>query len=343
MLQVKYYPFDLEFEYPFTISKGTKTHQPTLIVSLGLGRLTGFGEAPAITYYNVTIQGMIDVLEAKKPVITSYALTDPQRFWHFLEHLLPGQNFLIAALDIAGWDLFAKMRRQPLYQLLGLRRTNMPLTDYTIGIDSEEKMVEKLRAHPAPLYKIKVRQPSDISLLHALRAVTDAPFRIDANEAFTFDEIKELLPELQMLGVNLLEQPLPRNEWDAMKELKAISSIPLFADESCVVEKDVALCASAFHGINIKLTKCGGITPSLRMTVEARKLGLKIMMGSMNESTVGSAAVAHMLPLLHEADIDGPLLLKEDVATGLNYSNGIVSVTEEPGLGIQFFGEKRSK
>ena len=257
--------------------------------------------------------------------------------------MLPGENFLIAALDIAGWDLFAKMRRQPLYQLLGLRRTNMPLTDYTIGIDSEEKMVEKLRAHPAPIYKIKVRQPSDISLLHALRAVTNAPFRIDANEAFTFDEIKELLPELQRLGVNLLEQPLARNEWDAMKELKAISPLPLFADESCVVEKDVALCATAFHVINIKLTKCGGFTPALRMIVEARKLGLKIMMGSMNESTVGSAAVAHMLPLLHEADIDGPLLLKEDVATGLNYSNGVVSVTEAPGLGIQFFGEKRAK
>jgi len=343
MLQVKYYPFDLEFEYPFTISKGTKTHQPTLIISLGLGRLVGFGEAPAIAYYNVTIQGMIDALEAKKPVITSYALTDPQRFWHFLEHLLPGQNFLIAALDIAGWDLFAKMRRQPLYQLLGLRRTNMPLTDYTIGIDSEEKMVEKLRAHPAPVYKIKVRQPSDISLLHALRAVTDAPFRIDANEAFTFDEIKELLPELQKLGVNLLEQPLQRNEWDAMRELKAISPIPLFADESCVTEKDVAQCASSFHGINIKLTKCAGITPALRMIVDARKLGLKIMMGSMNESTVGSAAVAHMLPLLHEADIDGPLLLKEDIAAGIDYNNGVVSVTEAPGLGIQFFGEKRGK
>ena len=143
MLQVKYYPFELEFEYPFTISKGTKTHQPTLIVSLSIGPLTGYGEAPAIQYYNVTVAGMIEALEAKKAVITRYALTDPQRFWHFLEHLLPGQNFLIAALDIAGWDLFAKMRRQPLYRLLGLNRIQTPVTDYTLGIDTAEKMIEK--------------------------------------------------------------------------------------------------------------------------------------------------------------------------------------------------------
>ncbi len=217
MLQVNSYPFELEFEYPFTISKGTKTHQPTLIVSLGLGNFRGYGEAPAIKYYNVTVEQMMENLQAKKGVIERYALTDPQRFWHFLEHLLPEQHFLIAALDIAGWDLFARMRRVPLFHLLGIPRDKAPVTDYTIGIDTAERMVEKLKAHPAPVYKIKLRSVDDLDLVRALRAETDAPFRIDANEAFSFEEAKALLPEFAGLGVNLLEQPLPKGEWEAMK------------------------------------------------------------------------------------------------------------------------------
>jgi L-alanine-DL-glutamate epimerase-like enolase superfamily enzyme len=343
MLVVKYFPFELAFEYPFTISKGTKTHQPTLIVSLGLGNLTGLGEAPAIKYYNVTVEGMIEMLEMKKQLIARYALTDPQRFWHFLEHLLPDQNFLIAALDIAGWDLFAQLRRQPLYRVLGLNRANLPATDYTIGIDTAEKMVAKMQAHPAPVYKIKMQRTGDLDLLVALRNNTDKPLRVDANEAFSFDDIKGLLPELEKLGVTMVEQPLARTEWEAMKELKQISRIPLFADESCVIESDVQRCADSFHGINIKLTKCGGITPALRMITEARKLGLNTMLGSMNESTVGSAAVAQLLPLVQEADIDGTLLLKEDVAEGLQIQNGEVRITEVPGLGLRFWEEKRSK
>jgi len=340
MLQLQYYPFELAFEYPFTTFKGTKTHQPTLIVSLGLGQLRGYGEAPAISYYDVTVENMIASLEAKRAVIERYALIDPNRYWHFLHHLLPGQNFLIAALDIAGWDLFSQMRRKPLYQMLGLNWANIPLCDYTIGLDSAEAMVEKMKAHPWPLYKIKLGSPDDIDLLRALRAHTEAPFRVDANEGWNFEDAKKFLPELQQLGVTLVEQPLNRTEADAMKELKQLSPLPLFADESCRTEEDVQKCADGFHGINIKLTKCGGITPALRMIDEAKKLGLKVMIGSMNESTIGSAAIAHLLPLLDEVDADGPLLLKEDVATGLKYDNGVISISNMPGLGIQFTGKK---
>ena len=340
MLQLKHYSFDLAFEYPFTIFKGTKTHQPTLITSLGLGNLTGYGEAPAITYYNITVPDMVSSLEEKRQMIERYALTDPQRFWHFLHHLIPGQHFLTAALDIAAWDLFAQMRRQPLYQLLGIKWENAPVTDYTIGIDSMENMIAKLDSHPWPVYKIKMVKADDIDILRALRAHTNAPMRIDVNEGWTFEVAKVLLPELQKLNISMVEQPLPREEYEAMKELKAISSIPLFADESCRTEDEVKKCTDGFHGINVKLTKCGGITPALRMIKEARTLGLKIMMGSMNESTIGSAAVANLLPLLDEVDADGPLLLKEDVATGLKYEAGIIQLSGANGLGIKFTGKR---
>ncbi len=341
MLSVSYHPFELAFEYPFTIAKGTKTHQPTLIVSLGMGALRGYGEAPAIRYYNVTVEGMIERLKEKLPVIQRYALTDPRRFWHFLEHLLPGDNFLIAALDIAGWDLFAKLQRLPLYQLLTLRMDKMPVCDYTIGIDTKEVMLEKLKKHDAPIYKIKIGSAEDLQIIETLRSATHKPFRIDANEALSFEETKKLLPEFHKLGVHLLEQPLAKTEWEAMKELKALSPVPLFADESCVEETDVKKCADSFHGINIKLTKCGGITPALRMIKEARQTGLQIMMGAMNESTIGTAAIAHLQPLLNEMDADGPLLLKEDIGEGLHYENGKWYVSRDAGLGVRFWGEKR--
>lgn len=342
MLQLRSYPFELAFQYPFTTNKGTKTHQPTLVVQLGLGQLRGHGEAPAIHYYNVSVDSMAATLEANRREIERYALTDPQRFWHFLHHLMPGQNFLIAALDIAGWDLFAQLRRQPLYQLLRLP-WKAPLTDYTLGVDTAENMIAKMQAHPWPIYKIKMRSPEDVDLVRALRASSDARFRVDANEAFSFEDAKRILPDLQQLGVDMVEQPLAKTEWDAMKELKAISPLPLFADESCVEESDVAKCANAFDGINIKLTKCGGITPALRMITEGRKLGMKVMLGSMNESTIGSAAMAHLLPLLDEIDADGPLLLKEDVAEGLQYDNGVMRISNAPGLGVRFIGQKFEK
>ena len=340
MLQLKYYSYELAFEYPFTTFKGTKTHQPTLITSLGLGDMTGYGEAPAITYYDITIPDMIASLEAKRGMIERYALTDPQRFWHFLHHLIPGQHFLTAALDIAGWDLFAKMRRMPLYQLLGIKWDVTPITDYTIGMDHVENMVAKMDARPWPVYKIKVGRADDIDMIRTLRRHTAVPFRIDANEGWTYDEATKLLPELQQLNVAMVEQPLPREQYEEMKALKQVSPLPLYADESCRTEDEVKKCADSFHGINIKLTKCGGITPAMRMIKEARALGLKVMMGSMNESTIGTAAVANMLPLLDEADADGPLLLKEDVAEGLAYENGVIKLSGGNGLGVKFVGKR---
>jgi L-alanine-DL-glutamate epimerase-like enolase superfamily enzyme len=343
MLQLDHFSFDLPFEYPFTISKGTKTHQPTFVVSLGLRNWRGFGEATAISYYNVTVEAMRAQLESKRILIERYALTDPLRFWHFLHHLFPGQNFLIAALDMAGWDLFAQMRHMPLRRVLGIEGVQTPLTDYTIGIASKEEMLAKMERHPWPLYKVKMSSTDDIDVLRALRVFSDKPFRVDANEAFTFDEAVKMLPELQALGVDLVEQPLQRDEWEAMKELKVMSPLPLYADESCVEEKDVVRCAEAFHGINIKLAKCGGITPAMRMIQEARTLGLKVMLGSMNECSVGATAVAHMAPLADELDVDGPLLLAEDVADGLRYDHGAVHIPPYPGMGLHFWGQQKSR
>jgi L-alanine-DL-glutamate epimerase-like enolase superfamily enzyme len=148
----------------------------------------------------------------------------------------------------------------------------------------------------------------------------------------------KLIPRLQELGVEFVEQPLAKDNWEGMKALYKESLLPLFADEACVLESDVEKCKDHFHGINIKLTKCSGITPALRMIKRARELDLKVMIGSMNESTIGSAAVGQMLPLIDHVDMDGPLLLEEDLATGIQYDYGKVILSNEPGLGIRYTG-----
>lgn len=332
-----YRTYELPFEYPFTISNGrTKTHQPTLVVALQLGPFMGFGEAPAIAYYNITVEQMVADLEAKKRMVEKFALTEPERYWHYLHHLFPQNPFLVCALDMAGWDLFGKMRGKPLYDLWNTPWTDTtPVTDYTIGIDAVETMVAKMKARPWPVYKIKLGTPDDIVIIKALREHTDAVFRVDANAGWTLEEALDKIPQLEQLGVELVEQPLAKENWEGMKILFERSSLPLFADESCVGEADVAKCQGFFHGINIKLTKCSGITPAIRMIKQARELGLKVMMGSMNECSIGSAAIASFLPQLDYADLDGPLLLKEDKATGITYENGKVLLSGEPGLGIR--------
>ncbi len=337
-MQLSYYPFELKFRYPFTISKGTKTHQPTLIVELGHMGMKGYGEAPAISYYNITVEKMIADLEQKRTMVEKFAFTEPDRYWHYLHHLFPQNPFLVCALDIAAWDLYGKIQNKKLYEIWKGDPGNNPLTDYTIGIDSIDKMVAKLLEKPWPIYKIKVGTADDIGIVRALRDNSDAILRVDANAGWTLETALKLIPQLKDLGVEFVEQPLKKDDWEGMKILYKESALPLYADEACVAEQDVQRCAGHFHGINIKLTKCSGITPALRMIKKARELNLQVMLGCMNESTVGSAAMAHLLPFIDHVDMDGPLLLEEDVATGIGYDFGKISYSNEPGLGIAYCG-----
>jgi len=334
-MKLKYKEFNLPFHHPFTISKGTKTHQPTLIVELEYFGVKGYGEAPAISYYNITVEKMIADLERKKMFVEKFAFSDPERYWHYLHHLFPMNPFLVCALDMAGWDLYGKLRGKQLHELLELSTDNSPLTDYTIGIDTIENMVAKMKEKPWPVYKIKVGVPNDIEMVAELRKHTNSIFRVDANAGWTLDEALLKIPLLKELGVELVEQPLAKDNWEEMKQLYAVSPLPLFADESCVSEADVEKCYNHFHGINIKLTKCSGFTPAKRMITKARALKMQIMIGCMNESSVGAAAIAQLSPMADYIDMDGPLLLSEDVAKGISFNNGKIIYTTLPGLGIE--------
>ncbi|MFZ9661380.1 MAG: dipeptide epimerase [Chitinophagaceae bacterium] len=335
-MNIQYYIREIPFNFPFTISKGTKTHQPTFIVELEWKGMKGYGEAPAINYYHISVEKMAKDLENYKERISRFALTDPERFWHFLHHLIPDNDFLICALDMAAWDLFGKMIGKPLFQIWNFDTRKIPLTDYTIGIDSLDLMIQKMNQQPWPIYKVKVGYDGDLEMLSQLRSHTDSMIRVDANEGWDIKTALKKIPLLKDLGVELVEQPLKKNDLEGMSQLYESSPFPLIADEYMVKESDVEKCLGLFHGINIKLTKCGGLTPARRMIKKAKNLGLKVMLGCMNESTIGTAAMLHLAASVDFLDADGPMLLKEDLAKGLLYKNGKIEFEKiSPGLSIE--------
>ena len=331
---LKYKSINLPFRFPFTISKGTKTHQPSLLVELEYFGIKGYGEASAIVYYDVTVDKMTADLEAKKSFVEKFAFTHPERFWHYLHHLFPQNPFLVCALDMAGWDLYGKLNGKQLYSLWNLDISKNPLTDYTIGIDTIGNMVSKMKEKPWPVYKIKLGTHNDVQIITELRKHTSSIFRIDANAAWKAQEALEKIKAFEKLGVEFIEQPLAKDDWEGMKFLYKHSPLPLIADESCVGEGDVERCHQHFHGINIKLTKCSGITPALRMISKARELKMKVMVGSMNESSVGTSAIAQLLPLLDFVDMDGPLLLADDVGEGVRFEAGKILYNSLDGIGV---------
>ena len=335
IMKVKYRTFNLPFKHPFTISKGTKTHQPTFIVELEFMGIKGYGEAPAISYYNIPVEKMAEDLDRKKMFVEKFAFSDPERYWHYLHHLFPANPFLVCALDMAGWDIYGKLKRKQLYELWELDISAAPLTDFTIAIDTTDKMVAKMKEKPWPIYKIKVGVEGDIEMLKELRKHTDAILRVDANAGWTLEQALQKIPVLKELGVEFVEQPLAKDDWRGMKVLVEQAALPLIADEACVAEADVEKCYGHFHGVNIKLTKCSGITPARRMIARAKELGMKTMVGCMNESSVGTAAIAQLAPMLDYVDMDGPLLLAEDIAEGVNFDSGRLVYTDLPGLGIR--------
>jgi L-alanine-DL-glutamate epimerase-like enolase superfamily enzyme len=335
-MQLLIHQFNLPLKHTFTITHESRDVQPTLIVELKWHGKSGFGEATETPYYGITMEKMVNQLNGILDKLPMDYLPHPEDFWQLMApNLLDDHPFALCALDVAYWDLWGKTHNKPLYEIWGLSIENNTITDYTIGIDTIEKMVFKMKEMPFPLYKIKLGTTEDIEIIQALRQVTDAVFRVDANTAWTPDQTIDFAPELKKLGVEFIEQPLKADNWEGMKKVKAQSVLPIIADESCILEEDVEKCAGYFHGINIKLMKCGGITPALRMIKKAKKLNLKVMVGCMTESTIGCSAIAQLLPLLDYVDMDGCLLIDDQISTGIQIDFGKIIYANEAGTGAK--------
>lgn len=339
-MPLKTFEYALELKTTFTTGHGSRTLQPTLIVELNDGEFSGYGEAAATSYYGTSVDKMKVSLETVKTLVEANLDKAPEELWELTFPRLKNDLFAQCALDIAAHDLYGRKMRLPLYKLWGLDISNIPNTSYTIGIDSAERMIAKIKEFPWPLYKIKLGSDADVELVRELRKHTDSVFRVDANASWTADQAFENSKKLKDLKVEFLEQPLNTQDIEGMKWLYKNSALPLIADESCIFETDVEKCAGLFHGINIKLTKCGGLTPARRMIDKARDLNLKVMVGCMTESTVGVSAIAHLLPLLDYVDMDGPLLIKNDVAEGVRILKNKIEFPDRNGTGVKLIASK---
>lgn len=327
-------PFKLKLKHTFTISRESYSVQPNLIVELKDGEFSGYGEATSNPYYGITVQKMTDDIHPLISKIEAIQNSTPEGFWDSMYPHLKHDMFALCALDLAYNDLYARKKGKKLYELWGYDISHNPLTDYTIGIDTIDKMVSKMKELPWPIYKIKLGTKEDIKIVTELRKHTNALFRIDANCGWTVDETIKNAMALKELGVEFLEQPMKADDWDAHREVFQKSVLPVIADESCQVEADVAKCHNHFHGINVKLVKCGGLTSARRMLNHAKELGMKTMVGCMTESSVGISAIAHLLPLLNYVDMDGALLLAEDIATGVTIKDGVIAYSPLNGTGV---------
>lgn len=334
-MELEFLKYNLELRDTFKISHVSREFQETLIVKISNNGFTGYGEAAATSYYGVTVEKMIAAIKLVEPILAKNIHRPPEAIWDLTQPILKNDMFAQCALDIALHDLHGKRNKQPLYKMWGLELKNLPLTNYTIGIDSIEKMISKITNFPWPLYKIKLGVKEDLEIIKELRKHTNSVFRVDANGAWTAEETIKNSEIFKELNVEFIEQPLAANKLEEMERVYNNSALPIIADESCLVEADVVKCSKVFHGINIKLTKCGGLTPARRMIAEAKKLNLKVMIGCMTESSVGISAIAQLLPLLDYVDMDGPLLLKNDIAKGVKFIDEKIVFPNRNGTGVE--------
>lgn len=319
----------------FAISRGAQSLVPALLLRVEHGGLAGIGQACPSGFYGADVPSTRAALEGLADFL---APLDPSDFRSILAEAAPRLNnpCALSALDLALHDWAAGRLGVPLRRMLGLA-ASVPPTSYTIGLDTIPKMVEKLREFPRfSHYKIKLGVAEDVEIVRALRRETDAVFRVDANCGWEPDETIRKSRELRELGVEFVEQPLPPERLDEMERVRRESALPMVADESSVVPEDLPRLVGRFDGVNVKLVKCGGIAPGLRMLESARALGFRTMIGCMVESTVGCTAAAHLGALADWIDLDGQLLLADDPYEGMAIDDtGAIRLPESPGLGVR--------
>lgn len=336
-MRVRLHRFSLPLEHEFTIARESISVQRSLVVELEQDGLSGFGEVTENAFYGHTLSSMSAAIEACSPALRAHTLRDPAKLWEELRPTLADDFFALSAIDAAAYDLYGKLTHRYTHDLLGLAWNEVPHSSYTIGIDTMERMIAKLEQRPGwPIYKIKLGTPHDVEIVSELRARTTAVFRVDANCGWTVDDAIERSHALKGLGVEFVEQPLPAMATDdQQRRLFAESALPVIADESCLTESDVERCVERFHGINIKLCKCGGLTPAVRMLRRARQHGMQTMVGCMVESSIGISAAAQLLPLLDHADLDGALLISADPGMGATVDQGAVTLPDRFGNGCE--------
>jgi len=328
-MKLTWKPLTLELRTTFRIAHGADDRRENVLTRLD----EGIGEAAAVKYHGETQAGIVAYLARVADDIGK--CDDPFLMEDILARLPLGSNAARAAIDLALHDVWGKRIGQPLYRLLGLDPTRAPLTSFTIAMDEPAAMAQRAQESRLPILKIKVGGANDEAMLAAIRRATNAKLRVDANAGWTREQAAAMIPRLAQYDVELVEQPLAVGDLEGLRWLRAQKfGVPIFADESVKTARDVAAHAGAVDGVVIKLMKTGGIREALRAIHTARALDLQVMLSCMIESSVGVTAAAHLAPLCDYADLDGPLLIRNDRFNGIRYDGARMILPEGAGLGV---------
>jgi L-alanine-DL-glutamate epimerase-like enolase superfamily enzyme len=330
-MKLSHQRFDLKAIDPFRIARGTTTISPSIILRIG----DGFGEAAPSSFYGEDANTVVSFIERAKSLIGE----DPFRLEETLgkvDTIAAGNGSAKAAIDIALHDHLGKLLGLPVYQLLGLSRPDKAYTSFTIAIDTPEIVKKKTEKAPGfSVYKVKVGVPGDEEMVAAVREATKAKIRVDANCGWKPKEAVQKIKSLYKYDIEFVEQPVERDNLEGLRYVRERVNIPIIADEGVMTSRDVARHYRAVDGINIKLSKCGGIREGLRMIHTARALGMKVMLGCMIETSVGISAAMQLSSLADYLDLDGHLLIENDPFEGLRLEDGKVVLSGEPGLGVK--------
>ena len=329
-MKLKYQTYELKLKDPFTISRGSLESKRIIYVEID----EGIGEVSPSSYYGET-EGTV---KAALDILKDELKDDPLEIEAILEKVNGkiGGNFSAkAGIDLALHDLIGKKLSLPVHKLLGIKKKEI-VTSYTIGLDSIKRMQEKVKeAKGFLVYKVKVGVENDLKIVEAIREVTDAKIRLDANCGWSTKEALKKLKVLERFDIELIEQPIPPGNLEDLRIIRESTQIPVFVDEWMMTSKDIPQYRGVVDGINIKLMKCGGIREALKMIHTARACDLKIMIGCMVESSVGISAGTQIAPLVDYVDLDGNLLVSNDPYSGLKLKNGKWILSDSPGLGLK--------
>jgi len=325
--------------HPFVIARGSTNGYKRAWVRLVDGEgLEGWGEADPSSFYGETLETVLAAFERLKSHLPSdpFELEAAEARW---EQVVPRNGAARAALSAALHDLVGKKLGQPLWRIWGLDPKRAPLSSFTIGLDTNEKIVAKVNeAQEYPILKVKLGTDRDEEILETIRGATDKPIRVDANAGWDVARAKQMIPVLKRYGVEFLEQPLVPDDLEGLLEVRRVAAdheLPVVVDESCIVAADIPRLVGRVDGINIKLAKCGSLREALRMIAAARAHGMLVMVGCMIETSLGITAAAHFTPLVDAADLDGAALTVDDPFTGATIAQGQIRLPTEPGLGVK--------
>lgn len=334
-MKLTYQPFELQLKHTFTIAKFSRTSTPVILLQVTHEGHTGYGEASMVPYMGESYETAnafltkVDAAQFKYPF-------DYAAITAYLDSLAPGNPAIKAGIDIALHDLDGKLQGKPCWELLGTDAAKMPITSFTIGIDTKENIIQKLKeAADFKIIKVKLGRDNDKEIIQTIRSVTNVPLFVDANQGWTDrKQSLDLVYWLKEQGVILIEQPMLKTDIDSNAWLTEHSPLPLIGDEAVQRLADVGQANGVYHGINIKLMKSAGMHEAKLMLDKARQLGLKVMIGCMTETSCATLAAAALTPQCDFADLDGPFLTSNNPYKLPEFTDGKWVLNDAPGLGI---------